>query len=564
MTRKAVVLWLHLFLVCPVFGFSGQDSKTTSDSQGLSTVQLGDQLYTLGKWQDAAAKYDAALKISSNLEPAQAGLSLSLLHSGKIDEAQQTVLSALGAHPDSARLMTVLGKVRFRRGEMGEAEQAFQTALQIDQKNVGAYLGLARLYRSLSLYAHSYAALKKAHDLDPKDPDVQLMWLETLPRRDRLTALDAYLAGTHPQTSEQNGLQRYADYLRKTHDDPPHACKLVNDTEQTNIKLEYVHYVFLGATETRMGLTDVSPNRQYIDGLGVELKVNNHDQVLLLDTGASGIIINRKAANGMGLKRISDIKYGGIGDEGERTGYMALADRIKIGPLEFRDCVVTVTDKSTMSQTDAQGLIGADVFASYLVDIDAPQKVIRLSPLPKRPGDEKITTVLNTEGETPEFLVVSNGAEISETYHPKDRYVASDMTTWTPVFRFDHMLLVPTRLNTSKPLLFLMDTGAFENLLATRAARSSGKVAASSMEIEGASGKVNQVYRAEKVELAFARFHQSNINTVAFDFSTMNNSAGTEISGALGFDLLRMLEIKIDYRDGLVDFVYRDPHGVAH
>jgi len=44
----------------------------------------------------------------------------------------------------------------------------------------------------------------------------------------------------------------------------------------------------------------------------------------------------------------------------------------------------------------------------------------------------------------------------------------------------------------------------------------------------------------------------------------MSASVGTEISGILGFDLLSILDIKIDYRDGLVDFIYRDRHGVDH
>jgi hypothetical protein len=36
-------------------------------------------------------------------------------------------------------------------------------------------------------------------------------------------------------------------------------------------------------------------------------------------------------------------------------------------------------------------------------------------------------------------------------------------------------------------------------------------------------------------------------------------SVGTEISGALGFATLNLLELKIDYRDGLVDLSY-DPN----
>jgi hypothetical protein len=46
--------------------------------------------------------------------------------------------------------------------------------------------------------------------------------------------------------------------------------------------------------------------------------------------------------------------------------------------------------------------------------------------------------------------------------------------------------------------------------------------------------------------------------------SNISHSVGTEISGTLGFNLLSMLDIKIDYRDGLVDFVYRDRAGVTH
>ena len=38
----------------------------------------------------------------------------------------------------------------------------------------------------------------------------------------------------------------------------------------------------------------------------------------------------------------------------------------------------------------------------------------------------------------------------------------------------------------------------------------------------------------------------------------MSDRTGTEVSGVLGFTTLRLLDVKIDYRDGLVDFVY-DP-----
>jgi hypothetical protein len=48
---------------------------------------------------------------------------------------------------------------------------------------------------------------------------------------------------------------------------------------------------------------------------------------------------------------------------------------------------------------------------------------------------------------------------------------------------------------------------------------------------------------------------------VTFDLSALSRQTGTEISGFLGFAMLRMLEIRLDYRDGLVDFRY-DPKRV--
>src|ERR1039458_3095686 len=47
----------------------------------------------------------------------------------------------------------------------------------------------------------------------------------------------------------------------------------------------------------------------------------------------------------------------------------------------------------------ARHAIGADVFAGYLIDLDLPGMRLKLSPLPKRPEDNRAPTSLNSEGE---------------------------------------------------------------------------------------------------------------------------------------------------------------------
>lgn len=69
------------------------------------------------------------------------------------------------------------------------------------------------------------------------------------------------------------------------------------------------------------------------------------------------------------------------------------------------------------------------------------------------------------------------------------------------------------------------------------------------------------MYSADAVKLGFpqSRLMQEGRNVTAFDLSDQSQNDGIEISGIIGFSLLYLLDIKIDYRDGLVSFSY-DPH----
>jgi hypothetical protein len=72
--------------------------------------------------------------------------------------------------------------------------------------------------------------------------------------------------------------------------------------------------------------------------------------------------------------------------------------------------------------------------------------------------------------------------------------------------------------------------------------------------VRGLSGQVKKVYSGEQATLTFSHFRQNNQQIVTIDLSNLCKRTGTEVSGILGFNVLRLLEIKLDYRDGLVDF----------
>jgi len=530
-------------------------SDSASPNPDLSAA---DQLYRSGKFAEAADKYQSVLKADPKLVLAQAGLVRSELRQEKVDDAFASATTYLAAQPNSAPLLAAMGDVQFRLAKMAEAETAYLNALKADPKNVQARLGLARLYRAYALYRQAYNQLQAAHEIAPNDPEVQRRWFGQLPRKERIAALEAYLAGPHPDDAEQTQhWQQVLEFLKATADKPVHACKLVNRVD---------------ATET--GLESMYRDPRHVIAYGLVVKLNEHHARLELDSGASGIIIGRKAAEKAGLTRISEISYRGIGDKGAQSGYIAVAEHIKIGELEFQDCLVRVADRASI--TDEDGLIGTDVFSSYLVDADLPDQKLKLSPLPKRPDESAAPGSLTSQGEgqgasddkddkdeaaEQESKESNNRAAASSEKPsrrlPQDRYIAPEMANWTKVFRFGHLLLIPTSVDHSPPMLFTIDTGANSTGVSLRAARQLTKTSADSLgRVKGLSGEVNKVYRAENVNLAFSHIAQKNQNLVTLDLSNLAHHVGTEVSGFIGFTTLRLLEMKIDYRDGLVDFVY--------
>jgi tetratricopeptide (TPR) repeat protein len=532
----------------------------TKSSVSTPELAAADQLYRAGKFAEAEVSYQAILKTDSKLVPAQVGSVRAMLRQQKIDEAMDEVNKALAQQPNEAPLLAAKGDVLFRRGEMTDAEGSYLAAKKLDPKAVRAYLGLARLYRSYSLYRKAYDQLQTAHEIASDDIEVQRAWLNMLPRKERLGAMEAYLGGPHPDDEEETKwMTEYLAFLKATADKPVHACRLVSKVEQTETKLETMY----------------GPDIHRMRGIGLSVRLNDRNVHLLLDTGAGGIMVNHRLAEKAGLTRIAALHFGGIGDKGLQSGYTAVADHIRIGELEFQDCVVSVSDKGSVADED--GLIGADVLGAYLIDIDLPGMRLKLSPLPKRPEDTVAPKSLNSEGEEQANAEQKEESATEPTTQepktppptakparrlPKDRFIAPEMADWTKVFRFGHSILVPTSVNDSKAMLFGLDTGAFSNLLSVRAGRLVAKVNSEDrVQIHGLNGNVDKVYSSENATLRFGHFQQSNLGIITLDLSSVSRHTGTEVSGFLGFAMLRQLEVELDYRDGLVDFKY-DPKRV--
>ncbi|MGB8885771.1 MAG: aspartyl protease family protein [Candidatus Korobacteraceae bacterium] len=537
MNRRPLAFLLALLtLWLPVRGIAQAASPTSESSE----MAAADRLFMSGALPEAAAKYQAIINADPRSVAAQVGLIRIYLIQQKVDEALATLNAALALIPNDPLLLLTQGDVQFRLGKISDAERSYIKAENLNPKDPAPYLGLTRVYRSYSLYRHASDEMNRAREIAPNDMAVQLLWLQSLPWQARIAAIQAYLAGPGAQNPQAaKPMQQYLYFLQHNPDPAAqHSCRLASNVEETNTKLLAV---------PRAGMQ--------LGASGLAVKLNKEELHLAVDTGASGILLGRTAAEKAGVKRLAYRPVAGMGDAGEQGGYTAVADQIRIGDLEFQDCVVRVTDSAT-PVTGLDGLIGTDVFSSYLIDIDIPGAKLKLSPLPKRPDEAAAPASLKTTPEeAPEVDPASPAASL-----PKDAYVAPEMANWTKVYRFKQILLVPTLVDQTGPVLFMIDTGSFSNVLSTRAAREVTQIRSDpATQVSGLSGSVAKVYRADKAALQFGRYEQQNQDIVTFDLSAVCKTTGTEVSGILGFAMLRILQIKIDYRDGLVDFLY-DPH----
>jgi tetratricopeptide (TPR) repeat protein len=177
--RLPAIAFFLLLLTAPAWADDAKPVNVNSD------LAAADQLYRAGKFAEAETGYRTALKADLSLVAAEAGLVRAMLQQQKIDEAFEAVNSALATQPGSTALLTAKGDVQFRRGELAEAEVSYLAAKKLDHNEVKAYLGLARIYGSFSLYRHAYDQLMSAHQIAPQDIEVQRAWMGMLSRKER-------------------------------------------------------------------------------------------------------------------------------------------------------------------------------------------------------------------------------------------------------------------------------------------------------------------------------------------------------------------------------------------
>jgi predicted aspartyl protease len=512
-----------------------------------------------GDYAQAETLYRNALESTSGDPALTAGLVQVLLRQEKVSDADDVLKAAMTAMPKSAALLVAFAEADYRKGLIMESDQAARRAYDADLCYARVHMMRAKLARINSMYATERKEIDIAHSLDRYDADIWSEWIDALPLPKRIEELRKVLDGSNEIGEEQRKrTQTYLDELEKLSSEPPRRCRISSGPGSTEIPFEPI----------------ISEDGTRTAAWALIVKLNEKGAKLQVDTGASGLYISRAIAERAGLKMESRSKVYGIGDRGPESGFTAYVDSIRVGNLEFKDCLVEVSDRKSIVQSD--GLVGMDIFSKFLVSVDFPLHKLELSPLPTRPGEQAVPVSLQTDfgqdvgadktdGTTGANKSGSGDSKTDssppEASAPKDRYIAPEMETWTPVFRVGHDLLIPTTLNKNTTKLFIIDTGSQFTSVSLDAASEVSRVHNSDMIVRGVSGRVKDVFVAGNITLQFANKIQDMGDVTVLDFSKLSRGSGIEISGLLGASALKFLTIHMDYRDGLVKFDYDPKRG---
>jgi len=499
-----------LAFACSANAFEGSTVERLAEAQT--------ELFA-GRYDNASSLYSKLLEERPGEADAWYGLVRAELEAHHSAKAYAAAEQALAKAPQSAGAETAAGLGLYRKGDLTKAEAHFRAALAINPNYPGALRGLASLYSAVSRPKTARDFRLLAYRQSPDDPELMVAYANTLRGPEHIAALEAALLRIDPTTEQARNL--------KVH--------IANDRAVGDRKLRRLVSPY---QSTRIKLFQLLSGPQRLRGVAVKVILNQTESVkLMLDTGASGISVSPKFAEKAGLQVISGetSEAKGIGDRKPTAAVSYLASQLQIGDVIFADYPVSVFRNAQSSNFD--GLIGADVFARFLVKLDFPRFEISLEPRAVNAEADNETGPVDAGSPAPGFF---------------------------RVYRFGDHLGIPTTIEGGRrgghSALFLLDSGGSSNLIDTETARESTSVSEDSrITVTGIQGRVEKVSRAAQVTLIFAGFRQENPDLTSISLEKLGDSMGVGFGGILGMPVLSRLAVTIDYREGTLKLEYKKP-----
>lgn len=453
-----------------------------------------------------------------------------LLDEGKLDGAEQAAQEWSAKAPNNPWSKVALSLVQLRKGDILAPSAAIQSAFAADPCNSWVRAEFAHVLAIDGMVASSGKMMDEAHRLAPDDLQIELQWL-TFPRV-RVDDLTQFIARSDFLTSDQRAI---LESLRdRNHQFTAAPCRLVTPLQSTSVPYRAIQN---------------GPNAPIYWGLDVGF--NGKSKRLEIDTGKSGLIVNKDTAESLHLPTQT---YQTVTSTGHPTNaVVAKVNSIKIGELEFSDCTVKVVETSIARGPD--GVIGTDVFHDFLLTLDYPGHSVKVSSLPPVLGAPQ----------TAESLYAGDASSEPDSH---DRYVDPSMQTWVKAFRQGSQLSVLVSIDKGPQHLFRLATGAQLDWVSPaepHQVQTLQRDDGGGFPVNGLTrlNRLVKVDRTGQVDLYFGglMLHEQ-AGMISFNGHNYPGGDLLGVYGILGQQSLELMTLSIDYRDSLVRFEY-DPKRIV-
>jgi predicted aspartyl protease len=140
------------------------------------------------------------------------------------------------------------------------------------------------------------------------------------------------------------------------------------------------HWTFGPAKAAPIDIVEHTSRYSYLGGraVHVEASFNGHVGHFLFDSGAGGLLISSAFAKAAGAKELGHTGYSGVNGKGV-AATIARVDTITIGGSTLHNVLLTQTKGGGAAERGLDGIIGFDVLAGAVVDVNLANKTLTIN-----------------------------------------------------------------------------------------------------------------------------------------------------------------------------------------
>src|SRR5215471_15372123 len=470
-----------------------------------------------GDFTRAEQLYREILAKDEHDNDARLGLSRALLKQRRAQDAFDHAARVVAVDPLSARGHALLGAAVLAAGDFRMSIEEFRTSLSLNENEAIAIAGLAMVdYYENRMYP-CMVGLRRAAAIDPDEPDYVFNLGQAAARSERYKeAADAYerflVIAPRTDAERRARIRGLIDFLRYL-------------GQQGSL------YNLEGADHTLIPFE--SPDNRPV----VKLRVNGSKQYLrfVLDTGSGMSVLSEETAKKIGVKPVA---RGGmaraVGGGGRFEIVYGYLNSLDIGELRVTNVPVYIRHFFD-EQNAVDGYLGIAAISRLVASVDYGTD--RLTLTRPRTNDPDTTA---TRAPTADIETQRPGVNIS-------------VRTTASGFLSGEVNIA----GISKPLNFIIDTGATVSVLSAKAAaidEAQPFIRQGKMKVYGAAGVEDNVRIATLPRVGIGAYSREWVDAAVLDLEPVNETAGFQQSGILGGNFLRHYRVIFDFSRGVVRF----------